>query len=406
MNPNTIVVPCRSPAEVAETIARARSHRIHLVPRSGGHCFAGRSTTDGIVLDVGPMRSVSCAGDVATVGAGTLLGDLYDALDDRAIAAGCGPTVGIAGLTLGGGLGVLGRRHGLTCDSLLSAEVVLADGRVVRCDEERESELFWALRGAGGGNFGVVTSLTFRTVAAPELTVFHLRWPVHRAAEVISAWIEAAPDAPDALAASLLVTPTGALVLGAAIATETETAAMLAPLSGLAPTSAVFRHLPFREAKRYLAQRPTEPGISLSKSEFFAEDLPQETITALVANLEQDRRESEARELDFTALGGAYARVPRAATAFAHRDARFLVKHGVTTRSGLDHARTWLTRSWEIPRPWGTGGVYPNFPDPDLRDWARAYHGDNYERLVAVKDAYDPSGFFRFHQSVPATRPV
>ncbi|SDM55364.1 FAD-binding oxidoreductase [Allokutzneria albata] len=396
----TEIAPCHSPAEVAATIARARSHGIHLVPRSGGHCFAGRSTTDGIVLDVGPMRSVTRVGDVVTVGAGARLGRLYDALGDRAIPAGCGPTVGIAGLTLGGGLGVLGRRHGLTCDSLVAAEVVLADGRIVRCDDERDSDLFWALRGAGGGNFGVVTSLSFRTVAAPELTVFHLHWPVRRAEEVITAWIAEAPDAPDALAASLLANANDIMVFGAAIATEPETRALLARLTALAPDRSVLRRLPFRDAKRYLADRPDEPGTALSKSEFFAGHLPADTITALVANLRQDSRTGEKRELDFTPWGGAYVRTPRHATAFAHRDARFLVKHSVI--AGSERARAWLTRSWEILRPWGTGGVYPNFPDPDLRDWARAYHGDNFARLTEVKAEYDPEGFFRFHQSVPA----
>ena len=153
-----------------------------VAPRSGGHCFAGRSTTDGMVLDVAPLDSVEYAEGAAVIGAGARLGDVYDALAPHGVTipAGCGPDVGIAGLTLGGGLGILGRRHGLTCDALRAAQVTLPDGRAVTCDEEREPDLFWALRGAGGARFGVVTALAFATVPAPELTAFHLVWPARR----------------------------------------------------------------------------------------------------------------------------------------------------------------------------------------------------------------------------------
>ena len=155
------VVRCRTPEDVVETVALARRSRIGLAVRSGGHCFGGESSTPGVLIDVGPMDGVAISDGLATVGAGARLGDLYDALDGqgRTIAAGCGPSVGIAGLTLGGGLGLLGRTYGLTSDQLVAAQVVLADGRVVDCDEHRHADLFWALRGAGGGRFGVVTGL-------------------------------------------------------------------------------------------------------------------------------------------------------------------------------------------------------------------------------------------------------
>jgi FAD/FMN-containing dehydrogenase len=157
------VVRCATAADVAETIAFARRAGIAIAVRSGGHCFAGLSSGDGIVLDVGPMHAVAVEDGAATIDAGARLGAIYDALDAHGVTipAGCGPRVGIAGLTLGGGLGILGRRHGLLCDSLLEAEVVLADGRVVDCDAERRADLFWALRGAGAAGFGVVTSLRF-----------------------------------------------------------------------------------------------------------------------------------------------------------------------------------------------------------------------------------------------------
>ncbi len=201
------IVLCETPEEVSEAISFARRSGIETATRSGGHCFAGRSSTEGIVIDVRPMHSVSVSGGVATVGAGTRLGEVYDALDGYGltIPAGCGPSVGISGLTLGGGMGILGRRHGLTSDHLLGAQVVLEDGSIVECDEHNEPDLFWALRGAGGGNFGVVTSLVFGTVPAPPATAFHLTWPHAYAAEIVGAWQVWSPAAPDELTASLLM---------------------------------------------------------------------------------------------------------------------------------------------------------------------------------------------------------
>jgi FAD/FMN-containing dehydrogenase len=230
------VVLCRTPTDVSETISFAIRYRLPTATRSGEHCFAGHPSTHGIVIDVSPMRSVSVSGGVATVGAGARLGDVYDSLDEHGltIPAGCGPSVGIAGLTLGGGLGILGRKYGLTSDQLLTAQVVLADGRVVECDEHQDGELFWALRGAGGGNFGVVTSLTFNTIPSPDCTAFHLLWPHSGAAALIDAWQSWAPAAPDELAASLLMVASGDVdqpplvnLFGAMIGTESDTEELL-----------------------------------------------------------------------------------------------------------------------------------------------------------------------------------
>jgi FAD/FMN-containing dehydrogenase len=420
------VVRCATPEDVAATLAVAGGLRLPTAIRSGGHSVAGRSSTDGIVLDVAPMRSVALEGEVATVGAGMRLGDLYDVLAEqgRTIPAGCGPSVGIAGLTLGGGLGILGRKHGLTCDHLLGAQVVLADGRVVDCDEQHDGELFWALRGAGGGNFGVVTSLVFRTLPAPGVTVFHLAWPLATAAAVAQTWQAWAPDAPDELDATLRLTgdgerPPRVEVVGSVLDGEADAerlAGELVDRVGMDPEASSRRYLPHREAKRYLEglgsveDRQEQPGHLYTKSEFFRQPLPGETVAALVGHLTQGLAPGQSREVDFLPWGGAYNRVRGDATAFAHRGERFLVQHLVTVSPDAptterDAARGWLARSWTLVHPWGSGGVYPNFPDPDLQDWARAYHGPNYDRLRRVKARYDPDNFFRFHQSLPTPGP-
>jgi FAD/FMN-containing dehydrogenase len=245
-----VVVLCGSPHDVSETIGFARRHSLDMAIRSGGHSVAGRSSSRGILIDVTPMDAVSIEEGVATVGAGVRLGALEDALQPFGISipSGSSHTVGIAGLTLGGGLGILGRTYGLTCDHLLRAEVVLADGRVVECHEHEDADLFWGLRGSGGGTLGVVTSLVFRTVPAPEMTVFHLLWPFRHASELIGAWQGWAPDAPDAMDATLRVNlssdeghePTVDL-FGAVLGTDADAAELLDRLVGESraePTSA------------------------------------------------------------------------------------------------------------------------------------------------------------------------
>lgn len=210
------------------------------------------------------------------------------------------------------------------------------------------------------------------------------------------------------------------------VETEADTARPLEELVahvGADPTSAVRKHLSYREAKRHLAELGAEdqleasppgglaePGHSFSKSEFFRRPLPTETVAALVEHFPRERIADQVRVLDFTPWGGAYNRVPADATAFVHRGERFLLKHEVVVApdaspGNREAARRWLARSWELVHPWGSGGVYPNFPDPDLVDWAHAYYGTNYDHLARVKARYDPGGFFRFHQSLPSQSP-
>jgi FAD/FMN-containing dehydrogenase len=390
------IARCRSAADVAEALAFARRAGLAVAARSGGHCFGGRSSTEGLLIDVSPMSAVSIGDGVAEIGAGARLGDVYDALDAHglAIAGGCGPTVGIAGLTLGGGLGILGRTHGLTCDQVEALEVVLADGRVL---EISDGELFWALRGAGGGRFGVVTRLRLRTVPAPATTTLHLRWPFEEAPAAIAAWQDFSPDAPDALAASLLVTSEVHL-FGAMLGSEAQTRELVRDFArrvGAEPASERLAYMGYREAKRDLAEHgPGEEGderVHLSKSEFFRGPLGADAIAALV-----DHARDLRATLDFNPWGGAYNRVASDATAFPHRAERFLLKHDVAVGPGeAGEAREWLARSWEIAHPFGTGGAYVNFPDADLDEWDAAYHGANRERLLRVRAEYDPEGVLR-----------
>ena len=410
------VVLCRTPADVVETIAFARRSDIELAVRSGGHDFAGRSSGPGMVLDLTGLHALEVSDGLAAVGPGFRLGALYAALAQHevTIPAGCGATVGIGGQALGGGLGLLGRSRGLTSDRLVAAQVVLADGRLVDCDEQRHEDLFWALRGAGAQGLGVVTRLTLRTAPEPAATSFHLEWRYERAAALIAAWQEWSPTGPDELAASLLVTVGGEVgadpvvhLFGSMIGTETETAALLdefVALAGADPVSSERAHMRYGSLKNYLAERgpgdqEDENGRPYMKSEFFREPLPADAVQALVELFARGRRPAEVRKLDFMPWGGAYNRVPADATAFPHRDELFLLEHSVVVPAGFDGAsteaaRAWLSDSWELVHPFGSGGVYANFPDTELPDEPRAYWGGNLERVRRVKKTYDPQGVF------------
>ncbi len=426
------VVRCAAPEDVAEVIGFARRQGIDIAARSGGHCFAGYSSTSGVVIDLTPMSSVAVADGVAEVGAGTRLGDLYERLLDHGltIPAGTCPSVGIGGLTLGGGHGILGRIYGLTLDHLLAARIVLADGRVVDCDERHHPDLFWALRGAGAGNFGVVTSFSFQPRPAAGMTNLHLAWSYGHAAAVVAAWQRWAPQGPDELAAELVLTGPGdpaaeptvelyGTVLGT-LGDAGELLDSLIPLVGADPRSQVCTELSYRDTIRYQAApsasgrpaqpppgRPSRRGRRFTKSEFFDRPLPGQAITALVDGLADRRVPGQDRSVEFTPWGGAYRRRSPRATAFAHREHRFLLEHLVVVGPSASAAEQraahrWVRRSWACVHPWGSGGVYPNFPDPELADWGRAYYGDNYARLRKVTAKYDPDAAFRFNQALRA----
>jgi hypothetical protein len=196
----------------------------------------------------------------------------------------------------------------------------------------------------------------------------------------------------------------------------------LAARAGVDPTTDWRQHMSFQETSRYWAtlgaaddvetdERPqsAQREYPLLKSEFFRCPLPPEAVSALLATLAEERIPGQSRELDFTPWGGAYNRVREDATAFVHRRELFSLKHTAivgsdSAKPARDAAQRWLTKSWKTVHPWGSGRVFPNFPDPDLEDWSQAYYGANYERLLRVKGKYDPGNSFRFHQSLPVAQ--
>ncbi|HEV7649989.1 MAG TPA: FAD-binding oxidoreductase [Actinophytocola sp.] len=411
------IARCRRPADVQACVEVAAAARMPIAARSGGHSYAGYSNQDkALIVDLGPMSGVDVDGDAAVIGAGTRLIDVYAGLDaqGRCLPAGSCPTVGISGLTLGGGIGVLTRKFGLTCDMLRSAQVVKADGSVVTASLDSEPDLFWALRGGGGGNFGIVTSFTFRTAAAPELTVFSLRFD-GAAADVVGAWQGWVADLPDEMWTNCVVSggspPTvrvGGCFVGPTQACEQQLSRL-----GLTASSRFVTGKSYLDAMRYFAgcsQRsvaqchPAAQGGSLGRESFVASSRilakPVADPAALVSLL--DGRTGTDLLLD--SLGGAVSKLDAGATAFPHRTAVASAQIYAGTGPGKQAATQAVN---EVRDGLGslTGATgYVNYIDPAMPDWANAYYGANLARLRQVAERYDPDGVFAFAQGLTNPR--
>lgn len=433
------VAYCAGAHDVRGCVDFARRHGVPVAVRSGGHSYAGWSSGRGLIIDVQRLAGVALSGDTATIGAGAKLIDVYDQLSGRGstVPAGSCPTVGISGLALGGGVGVMARAYGMTCDSLTGASVVTADGRLREVSPRQHPGLFWALRGAGNANFGVVTSLRFRTRPAEDSVVLSLSWPWSRAAEVVDAWQRWGPSAPDGLWSYLLLTartgerPAELTVGGLSLEGATETENQLDRLAeriGAAPHTARIRSLPFLEAMREMggvagwsteeAHLPgtlpgrtprgrIERGTYTARSHFFARPTPPAGTRSLLGWVERLETLTAGGEgtMMFDALGGAVNRVAPDSTAFVHREARFLGQFLVSWSPENDHSevsryRAWLDGAHRAAGEWANGHAYQNYTDPRLRDWRRAYYGSNAERLARLKSRYDPERLFTYPQAV------
>ena len=426
--------------DVSTCLAFVRKFGVPFAARSGGHGYAGWSGSSGLIIDVSDLKTVTVAGPTAVVGAGTRLIDFYHALaaKGRAVPGGSCPTVGIAGLTLGGGVGVTARAYGLTCDTLESLQIVTANGAVLTAaaDPNHYSDLFWACQGGGGGNFGVVTSFTFRTAPAPEPVLFSLSWPWSRAARVVAAWQSWAPHAPDALWSNLHLaaapgskTPTVS-VGGCYLGSDGDAANLLNQLYARVGSSPSSHFLSFPQP--YLTAMLAEAGCSslgyqachlpwyasggklsrqpqFAKSDYFTAPLSAAGINTLLAGIVALQRVAGAKGgvggIAFDALGGAVNRVSPGATAFVHRNALYGAQYTTdwtngASSTGINNQHTWLRKYWSSMRPYASGQAYQNYIDPDLTNWQQAYYGGNYARLVAVKKKYDPTGLFTFPQAI------
>jgi FAD/FMN-containing dehydrogenase len=404
---------CESLADVQKTVRWARKHHVHIVPRSGGHSYGGYSTTSGVIVDVSRLHAVSLAANGrAAAGAGAELIGVYTALANRGrmIPGGTCPTVGIAGLTQGGGIGLSGRKFGLTCDHLLEATVVLADGSAVVANAHQHPDLYWALRGGGGGNFGIVTRFVFRTHPVGNVATYSLEWPWSDAKQVVQAWQAFAPHAPDGLSCVLNVNAAAGAgsphitSAGQFFGSEQALRSLLAPLANAGtPTRFTTTTRTFLEAVHYWAGGGSGRATFAAKSSISTAPLSSAGIDALLHQID-DRRTSGTGSgiVLLDSWGGAINRVPKAATAFVHRDALFSMQYLAYWDAGAVAAPNlaWLRRCYAALRPYVSAFAYQNYIDPELPNWQHAYYGTNLARLRQVKRRYDPHDVFHFRQSI------
>ncbi len=423
------VVFCESLADVQQTVRWARKHRVRIVPRSGGHSYGGYSSTSGVIVDVSSLNGVALdARGRAVVGAGARLIDVYDGLwqHRRTVPAGSCPTVGIAGLALGGGVGLASRKYGLTCDNLLEATVVLANGTAVLANSRQHSDLYWALRGGGGGNFGIITRLVFRTHPVGQVATYALEWPWSDAAKVVRAWQKLAPHAPDGLFSVLNLNAAAGgrariTSAGQFFGSADRLRELLRPLANAGTrTRFTVTSRSYLDAQEMWAgcsgaiaecHLPPQGHLGRStfkgKSSFANKPLSVQGINAMIRQIEaRITTGSGSGIILLDSYGGAINRVKKDATAFVHRDALFSMQYLAywDAAAAAEPNLRWLRNFYAAMSPHVSPFAYQNYIDPDLGNWGRAYYGTNLDRLIAVKRRYDPQNVFRSSQSIPVKR--
>jgi FAD/FMN-containing dehydrogenase len=419
-------------ADVAACVDWARATGSPITARGGGHSYAGYSSGSGLVVDLGALASVGVdqAAQSAMIGSGAQLIDVYLGLGGHGVAVpgGSCPTVGIAGLTLGGGMGLTGRAFGLTCDNVAAVDAVLPDGRLVHCDATNDADLYWALRGGGGGNFAIVTGFTFRTHPVSQATLYKFTWPWSLADKTLAAWMDWIPGLPDEVYSACLLSgapgnqPTvsvSGLVLGPS---GPPIAALIASIG--TPATTFSRTHTYTDAMMIEAGcqgvsgaachfAGSSPGGTLprsaflAKSDYFTAPMNAAAIAAVTSAIEARAADTRLQggAAHFDAYGGAINRVAPTATAFVHRGALCSAQYSGSfdPAAPADHLaanRAWLQALYASLRPAASGAAYQNYIDPTLTDWRQAYYGANYDRLVTVQHKYDPDHLLKFPQAI------
>jgi FAD/FMN-containing dehydrogenase len=413
-----LIVRCVDVADVMSVVNFARDNETPLAVRCGGHNVAGfGAVDDGIVLDLSQMKGIRVdpATRVAAVQGGCTWGDVDHATHVFGLATpgGVVSTTGVGGLTLGGGLGYLTRRYGLSIDNLLSADVVLADGSFVTASEEQNEDLFWALRG-GGGNFGVVTSFTFRLHPVDTVIAGPMFWHIEQAADAMRMYQQLLADATDDLTGlfAFLVVPPGPPfpeelhlknvcgVVWCHTGTPEEAEKALAAARALGPPA--FEHVgPMpHPVLQSMFDEITGPGMqNYWRADFFNEFSDE----AIAAHVEHGANVPTFFSGTFIfPIDGAASRVDPHATAWSYRDARFAEN---LTGADPDPARaddvtTWVVETWEAVHPYSAGGAYLNFHGDEGQERVQASYRDNYPRLAEIKKRYDPTNLFRVNQNI------
>jgi len=412
--PAAIALPA-SAEDVARVVGYARDEGLELAVRSGGHSSAGHGTSEGgIVLDLSQLRSldVDADGHSAWAGSGLTAGEYTTGVGAHGLVTGFGdtPSVGIGGITLSGGLGFLVRKHGLTIDDLLAADLVTADGSLLRVDADSHPDLFWAIRG-GGGNFGVVTRFHYRLHELDQILGGLLVLPA--SPESISSFVSAVAEAPDELSAvanAMLAPPMPFIpaehhgkpvmmvLLVYAGPAESGEAAVASVRDVADPLVDMVKPLRYADIYELLGEGPS-PALITSRNTF-VDTVDTGAAATILDRLPQST--APMRAVQLRVLGGAAARVPADATAFAHRGSGLMLNVAAMYENPDDTPahREWVTGLSEALEDGGPSG-YVGFYGHESEDRVRAaYPGATWERLVEVKRRYDPTNVFRLNQNI------
>jgi hypothetical protein len=417
-----LIVRCAGSADVIHSVNFAREHGLLLTVRGAGHNIAGSSLSDGgLLIDLSGMKSVriDLGSRTARVEAGVTLGEFDHEAQEFGLATpvGINSTTGIAGLALGGGFGWLSRKYGLTADNLISADVVTASGEFLTASATQNADLFWGLRG-GGGNFGIVTSFKFALhQVGPEVLSGLIVHPLSAAPEALRYYRKFAASMPDELSVWVVMRKAPPLPFLSADVHGTDVLIFAVLYSGdMAEGAKVLQPLrdfgnphadvisPHNYCGFQAAFDPLlTPGMrNYWKSHDFMElsDPLLDILTELIPSLPGNHC-----EVFIAQMGGATSRVPSDATAYNHRDAQFIMNVHGRWETGTDDDKciSWCRELFDAATPFATGGVYVNFMTEEEGDRVKAAYGDGYERLVRLKNTYDPGNLFSYNQNIKPT---
>ncbi|WP_170764608.1 FAD-binding oxidoreductase [Ruegeria lacuscaerulensis] len=417
-------IMCKTPQAVATSINWITQHELPFALRSGGHCYEGFSQSSGVVIDLRPMSSITVdpVNEIVTVGAGADLGAVYRKVSAAgfAFAAGSCPTVGVAGHTLGGGQGLLGRCYGLASDNITRIELVNAEGRILSATDQTETDHYWAARGGGGGSFGAATEFEFQIHRLSYVHTFAVTWALPDtsasrdiARDVFDAWQNWSPSAPNEIMALMKVEKisSGELRLrcfGQTVGSEQQLRDELnnnvivhpAPGTGALTT----RRRTFFDAVKFYAGNnfDYDPVFMEAKSDVFEKPLSRPGMDVLFDEIMSIPSGHVVAICD--PLGGAIADLAQTETPFPYRgENSWAVQYFSQWRQSRETALRVAQNDkvYAALRPFATGTAYVNYPDISLPDYAASYWGANLQRLKSIKRALDPNDVFQHQQSVP-----
>lgn len=404
------IVMAEKTGDIKKAMSFARAHNIPISVRGGGHSWEGYSLTEGFVIDLSRMTKVKIIPEqeVAVIDAGCLIGPTLIKLQEQGfvIPTGTCPNVGIAGLCLGGGVGFYDRKWGLTCDSLIGVKAVLYNGDVITADEKENSDLFWACRGAGGGNFCIVTKFVFKLQRLRSVYLFTYYYPwdgrnARKAVALFQRWTRGITR--DMGVELLLKGKSGGFIInGQWLGSRAALCQELVALDVLGqPSKKYIEERSVLDAARAHADNNTRPPFQKVKSSFVFTPINKEGIRELVSWADRMPVQADSA-ISLSAMGGAISDVPVADSAFLARKALLWIEYAAFWKEQCDAKASyeWISAAWMAVRPYVSPYCYVNFPDRQLRHWRWAFWGKHYNPLVDIKRKYDPTNFFHMPQSI------